>query len=126
MKVDGLSSYSSAYETLQSDKGDALRRAQDSKDPEALKKAAQGFESYFIKLLLKSMRSGIQATDRSHQREMYEDMFDDTLSKTISEGRGIGVSDMIYKSMMKRMQVEQPPSGESDESYDTPSGSKME
>ncbi len=40
-------------------------------------------------------------TEKSHARSTYESMHDQTLSDEISEGRGIGISDMIFKQMSK-------------------------
>ncbi|MBS0373534.1 MAG: flagellar assembly peptidoglycan hydrolase FlgJ [Proteobacteria bacterium] len=82
---------------------DALRTAsqQAPQDPKTLRAVAQQFESLFIGMMLKSMRDaklGDGLFD-SHESRFYQDMFDQQLAQTLSQGRGLGIADLLVKSL---------------------------
>jgi flagellar protein FlgJ len=82
---------------------DALRTAsqQTPNDPKTLRAVAQQFESLFIGMMLKSMRDaklGDGLFD-SHETRFYQDMFDQQLAQTLSQGRGLGLADLLVKSL---------------------------
>lgn len=80
-----------------------LRSSAKANDPAALKQAAQQFESLFTKLLLKSMREANNnfgdSLFSSQQTEFYEGMFDDQLAVQLSQGKGLGLADMLVRQL---------------------------
>ncbi len=80
---------------------DRLRR-QAQKDPEkTLKTVAQQFESLFMQMVLKSMRKASfnDPNFNSSQGKFYQDMFDKQLSLNLSQGRGIGLTEMLERQL---------------------------
>jgi len=79
----------------------ALRRGAEANDPETLKAAAKQFESLFTKMMLKSMRDASMGDPLfgSDQGDMYQDMADDQLAVQLSEGRGLGLADMLIRQL---------------------------
>ncbi len=77
----------------------AMRRAAD--DPETLRAAARQFESLFTKMMLESMRSASFGDPMfgSDQGDMYQDMADDQLAVQLSQGRGLGLADMLIRQL---------------------------
>ncbi len=62
-----------------------------------LREVAQGFESVFMEMLFKSMRSTVSESKLFHGgrgEEIFRDMLDQTLSKGASR-KGLGIADMI-------------------------------
>jgi flagellar protein FlgJ len=79
----------------------ALRRGAEANDPETLKAAARQFESLFTKMMLESMRSASMGDPMfgSDQGDMYQDMADDQLAVQLSEGKGLGLADMLIRQL---------------------------
>jgi flagellar protein FlgJ len=79
----------------------ALRRAADAHDPKALREVARQFESIFTKMMLKSMRDASfgDSLTGSDQVDMYQGMMDDQLSVQLSQGRGLGLADMLVRQL---------------------------
>ncbi len=74
----------------------------DAPDP-AMLKAAKDFESIFVRQMLKSVEKTTAAgmgTQASAGQSTYGSMIVDTLSDSISKGGGLGLADVIAKSMM--------------------------
>lgn len=70
------------------------------KTSELYKKALE-LESYFVKIMLSSMRSTVTKTnltgkDNQYAQNMYEDMMYDELSTTMTKSAGFGLADQIY------------------------------
>ncbi len=68
---------------------------------QALKAAAQQFESVFMSMMLKSMREATPqdgAMD-SDQTRMFTGMLDQQLSQSMASGRGVGLADMLVKQL---------------------------
>lgn len=80
-----------------------LRGQAQANDPAALRKAAEQFESIFTKMMLKSMRDANSSFGNSlfdsQQTEFYEGMFDDQLAVHLSQGRGMGLADMLVQQL---------------------------
>jgi len=57
-------------------------------------------ESYFVKMMLSSMRATVTKTNLSGQNDfaskMYEDMQYDELSRTMTKNSGFGLADQVY------------------------------
>lgn len=77
----------------------ALRR--DANDPATLREVARQFESIFTKMMLDSMRSASFGDPMfgSDQVDMYQDMADDQLAVQLSQGRGLGLADMLIRQL---------------------------
>lgn len=76
-----------------------VRAGDDS--PETIRAVARQFESLFARMLIKSMREtsfGDGLMD-SEQSEFYRDMFDQQLAAELSEGRGLGLADMLVRQL---------------------------
>src|SRR5574344_552078 len=61
---------------------------------------AQELESYFVKIMLSSMRSTVQKSNLTgndnYASKMYEDMLYDELSVSMTKNAGFGLADQIY------------------------------
>lgn len=79
----------------------ALRRGAAVGDPETLRAAAKQFESLFTKMMLESMRSASFGDPMfgSDQGDMYQDMADDQLAVQLSQGKGLGLADMLIRQL---------------------------
>ncbi len=58
-------------------------------------------ESYFVKILLSSMRNTLTGTslngeEKSYAQEMYDDMYYDELATVMTKNAGFGLADQIY------------------------------
>lgn len=68
-----------------------------SQDP---KQAAQQFEALLVQEMLKSMWSTVpkgELLSGSNEERMYRDMLNEALADSISQGKGIGIKDVILK-----------------------------
>lgn len=73
----------------------------DRNSPETIRAVAKQFESLFAQMLIKSMRAtsfGDGLMD-SEQSDFYRDIFDQQLSVKMSEGRGLGLADMLVRQL---------------------------
>ncbi len=73
-------------------------------DLKKMKEAAEGFEAYFVYMLLKEMRKsvpqgGLMGSGPGH--EIYQTLFDDAISRDMAKGEGIGLSKMLVESYKK-------------------------
>lgn len=82
-------------------------RAQATKDPEdkeALKKAAQHFESIFIGMMLKSMRDANAVFEQdnpmhSNTTKFFRDMYDQQLATDMANNGSMGLADLIVQQL---------------------------
>lgn len=70
--------------------------------PEALGAVAKEFESLFMNMMMKSMRSANRTLSEgnyfnSFESKMYEDMLDEKLSVSLSENGGLGIADLLMR-----------------------------
>lgn len=70
----------------------------------ALEKVAQQFESMFIQMLLKSMRTANAAFEEqnplnSSEMKFHRDMFDNQLSVTLANSKGLGIAEALYRQL---------------------------
>jgi flagellar protein FlgJ len=79
----------------------ALKAAVTEHSPQALREAAQQFESLFTGMVLKSMRQANfgDSLFGSDQEDMYQDMYDDQIASEISKGRGLGLADRLVQQL---------------------------
>ena len=65
-----------------------------------LYESAMELESYFVKIMLSSMRSTLSGTsitgDKSFATGMYEDMLYDEIATSMTKNAGFGLADQIY------------------------------
>lgn len=95
-------------------------KAEGDKDV-ALHKVAKQFESMFVSLLFKGMRQSNAVFEEgnmghSNAEKMYRDMYDQQMSLNISEGRGMGIADMVYRQLKGNVKPEQVNTGDLDHS----------
>ncbi|MGA7438319.1 MAG: flagellar assembly peptidoglycan hydrolase FlgJ [Luteibacter sp.] len=81
-----------------------LRTAAQKDSKSALPTVAKQFESIFTQMMLKSMRDASAAMGGddimgSSQANSYRDMLDHQLSVTLSQGKGIGIADMLIRQL---------------------------
>ena len=74
-----------------------------SKNDKQLKTLSHQFESIFVHQLLKSMRSTVQKAGLfdSHATKMYESLHDEEIAKLMTEQKGIGLADVIYRDLAR-------------------------
>lgn len=79
----------------------ALKEAVTKHSPQALRAAAQQFESLFTGMVLKSMRQANfgDSLMGSDQEDMYQDMYDDQIAAEISKGHGLGLADRLVQQL---------------------------
>src|SRR5690348_1980990 len=79
----------------------ALRRGAADNDPNTLREVARQFESIFTKMMLDSMRSASFGDPMfgSDQVDMYQGMMDDQLAVQLSQGKGLGLADMLIRQL---------------------------
>lgn len=66
--------------------------------------AAQQFEAMLVKQMIDSMWSTVPkkgVLTGSNEESMYRDMLNEALANSISEGKGMGVKDVILKDINK-------------------------
>ena len=84
----------------------ALESAVKQNDAVQLKKACQGFESYFLQTMFREMRKtslnsgGLFA--KSSAEAIFEDMLYEEYSKAAAAKGGIGLADMMYRQLYKQ------------------------
>ncbi|UPG93497.1 flagellar assembly peptidoglycan hydrolase FlgJ [Luteibacter aegosomatissinici] len=81
-----------------------LRSAAQQDSKAALPTVAKQFESIFTQMMLKSMRDASAAMGGddimgSSEANSYRDMLDHQLSVTLSQGKGIGIADMLVRQL---------------------------
>lgn len=79
-----------------------LRLAAERDDPAVLREVAGQFEALFIQTMLKNMRAaslGDPLLGDSNQHEMYQSMLDQQLSLEMSNGKGIGLAEMLVRQL---------------------------
>jgi flagellar protein FlgJ len=79
-----------------------LRRQAQTDQSSALRQVAEQFEALFMQMMMKSMRDAKLADGGlfdSPQSEQYRDMLDSQLSVSLSEGRGMGLADVIVRQL---------------------------
>ncbi len=76
-----------------------------------LQQVAKQFEAIFLNLMLKSMRDSTKVFGEgnmlnSNEMEFYQQNFDNQISLHLTQGRGIGLADMMYQQMLRQYEVE--------------------
>ncbi|MDP8207699.1 MAG: transglycosylase SLT domain-containing protein [Candidatus Electryonea clarkiae] len=72
-------------------------------DNPKLYEACQGFESYFVRYMIKNMRGSMNMMGaKTHGSEMYQGMFDNAISEEISKNNSMGLAEMLYKQVSRQ------------------------
>lgn len=83
-----------------------LDKASKDGNEKELREACSEFEAYFLQMAYKSMRQTVDSSGgilpKSKAEEVFQDMLDEETCKTASEGKGIGVAEMLYKQLSKQ------------------------
>lgn len=74
---------------------------------QALEQISKQFESMMTRMMLKSMRSANDVFAKgnflsSSEGDMYQEMFDDQISLSLSQGRGMGVAEVMVRQLKNR------------------------
>jgi flagellar protein FlgJ len=83
-------------------------KSQSHNAPDAsLKTAAKQFEGVFLNMMLKSMRDTVpqDGPGNSQQTKMFQGMLDEQYASALSQGRGLGLADMIVRQFKANGQV---------------------
>ncbi|WP_051234953.1 flagellar assembly peptidoglycan hydrolase FlgJ [Marinimicrobium agarilyticum] len=83
-----------------------LREQGRNGDPQALREVARQFESMFVHQMLKQMRSTNEVFGKdnmfsSEQTKFHQEMLDQQMSLELTQGRGLGLAEMMYQQMQK-------------------------
>ncbi len=81
-------------------------------EAKALKEVARQFESMFVGMMLKSMRDANAVFEEgnplnSNESKFYRQMFDDQLALSMSQGKGMGLADSIYRQMKRQFDIKE-------------------
>lgn len=72
-------------------------------DDEGLREACLGFESYFLNMMMKTMRSTVSYSEglfeKSDAEEMFQEMLDEELMNNVASTGGFGLADMMYNQL---------------------------
>jgi peptidoglycan hydrolase FlgJ len=68
-----------------------------------MEKVARDFESVFVNKLFESMRKGVPKSGLldSSAMKMYQSMMDQEMAKNMSERKGMGIGEMVYKDLSR-------------------------
>ena len=74
-----------------------------------MEKVARDFESVFVNKLFESMRKGVPKSGLldSSAMKMYQSLMDQELAKLMSERKGMGIGEMVYKDLRRLDTVSQ-------------------
>ncbi len=83
-------------------------------DKEALMKVSREFESLFLNMMLKEMRSTVPKYDPLHSygEETYQELLDQEWTKDMVKNRSMGLADMVYRQLSQLESVSEKPGGE--------------
>lgn len=72
---------------------------------EGVKAAARQFETYFLQMMLRSMRETLSQDGLfdSQETRTFTEMFDQQLSQTVAQGKGIGLADVLIAQIERSM-----------------------
>jgi len=103
MDIGNITPYIPETDTNQITK--KLESAYSEKDDAKLKEACEGFESYFLNMMLKEMRKTVPESEssNSYAMSMYQEMLDEEIAETASKGKGIGIADAMYSQLSMKL-----------------------
>ena len=82
---------------------EGLKKDVKTDDQKAVRAVAQQFESLFTNMMLKSMRDAKLGTGLgdSQEGDLYQDMYDQQIALKMSQGKGIGLADMLVQQLTR-------------------------
>ncbi|MFT3907073.1 MAG: flagellar assembly peptidoglycan hydrolase FlgJ [Steroidobacteraceae bacterium] len=82
---------------------ESLKKSARQDENSAVRSAARQFESLFTSMLLKSMREASmgEGLGDSEATQFYQQMFDQQLSVQMSQGKGLGLADMLVQQLTR-------------------------
>lgn len=83
-----------------------LKRAMENKDEKALKETCQQFEELFLQMMYRQMKATVPKSglfSENISTEIFDSMLDESLMKEASKANGVGLADMMYKQLYKKM-----------------------
>jgi peptidoglycan hydrolase FlgJ len=91
---------------------EGLKKNVKGDDPKAIRAVAQQFESLFTTMMLKSMRSAKlgEGLGDSQESDLYQGMYDQQVALKISQGKGIGLADMLMQQLTRSGKLKSPAS----------------
>ena len=81
---------------------DGLRwQARQDGGKESVRAAAQQFESYFLQMMLRSMRQTLAQDGPldSQETRMFSDMYDQQVAQSVAKTKGLGLADMLVEQL---------------------------
>ena len=75
-----------------------------AKEEKRLMEACREFESIFLHMMIRQMRSTVQEgglTEKSHAREIFQDLHDEELAKSMAQGDGVGLARQMYDQLSR-------------------------
>ena len=87
-----------------------LREEVSDDEMEAIRYAAETFESYFIQMMFREMRRSSETLNensfipRSQAERIFTEMLDEETAISAAANGGIGLADMIYNQMTRHLQ----------------------
>ena len=88
---------------------DSLRlQAKQDNGKESVRAAAQQFESYFLQMMLRTMRQTLSQDGPfdSQETRMFSEMFDQQVAQNISQSKGLGLADMLVQQMQLSLETQ--------------------
>ena len=81
---------------------------------QALGEIAKQFESMMVRMMMKSMRAANESFGEgnylsSNEGDMYQDMFDDQIALSLSQGRGMGIAEVMVRQLQQRFGAAEKP-----------------
>ena len=80
-------------------------KSENNINPENLKKVSDEYEKYFLKEMIKSMRSTVQESEflkANHAEKIFQEQLDDQYSAEWNQKGGFGLSEMIFKQLSEK------------------------
>ena len=85
----------------------AIKKQGRVNEEEALRTVARQFESMFVNMMLKSMRAANKVFSEGNylqgfEGDMHQQNYDNQLSLSLTEGRGMGLADVMFQQMQQQ------------------------
>lgn len=93
-------------------RAEEVARRPDGVDVEGIGRAAQQFESFFLASLFKTMRQTVPKDglfEQGFSSEVYTEMLDQEYARSLSEGGGIGLADVLERQFLGNQGHDPPP-----------------
>lgn len=85
-----------------------LKKAYNENDEKELKKQCKEFEKVFLNMMYKQMKATVpkaELIENSFASQTFEEMFDEKITEEVAKGSGVGLGDMLYKSLIRDMKA---------------------